>query len=56
MKFFTAALLAIGAIAIKIKDDGTQGPPCKTEGESEFPFPEPDCGPKPEGIEEMSSL
>ena len=57
MKFFTAALLAIGAIAIKIKDDTTQGPPpCKEDGESEFPFPEPDCPPKPEGISEMSPL
>ena len=55
MKFFTAALLAIGAIAIKINDT-TQGPPPKTDGESEFPFPEPECPPKPEGISEMSPL
>ena len=44
MKFFTAALLAIGAAAIKLKDDGSQGPP---QGDSEFPFPPPDCSEKP---------
>ena len=47
MKFFTAALLAIGAAAIKLKDDGTQGPPEAGEG-GEFPFPPPDCTDKPD--------
>merc|ERR1711981_1393726 len=46
MKFFTAALLAIGAAAIKLKEGGTQGIP--GEGESEFPFPPPDCPGKPD--------
>lgn len=54
MKFFTAALLAIGAIAIKIKDDGSQGPPPKEEGEGDLPFPAPTCPDKPEGIEGMT--
>merc|ERR1711981_778170 len=54
MKFFTAALLAIGAAAIKLKEGGTQGPPeggeggHGGEGESEFPFPPPDCPEKPD--------
>ena len=55
MKFFTAALLAIGAAAIKLKDDGTQGPPQGGDGESEFPFPPPDCGEPPAGIDQRPS-
>ena len=32
MKFFAATLLAIGAAAIKVKQDGTEGPPPMTGG------------------------
>ena len=49
MKFYSAALLAIGAIAIKLKEEGSQG-----EGEGDFPYPEPDCGPRPEDRDGMS--
>ena len=52
MKFFSAALLAIGAIAIQLKDDGSQGPP----PDSEFPFPEPECGEAPEGLEDKEPI
>merc|ERR1712109_314557 len=49
MKFYSAALLAIGAIAIKLKEEGSQG-----EGEGDFPYPEPDCEPRPEDRDGMS--
>merc|ERR1712156_454343 len=49
MKFYSAALLAMGAIAIKLKEEGSQG-----EGEGDFPYPEPDCGPRPEDRDGMS--
>ena len=52
MKFTAAALLAIGAFAIQLKDDGSQGPP----PDSEFPFPEPECGEAPEGVEDKSPM
>jgi hypothetical protein len=59
MKFFSAALLAIGAAALHLKQEGGQGPPPMdgdgsghdhSGGDREMPFPPPeDCGDKPEG-------
>ena len=53
MKFFAATLLAIGAAAIKVKQDGTEGPPPQYGGYGgyyggdDFPFPPPECGEGP---------
>jgi hypothetical protein len=64
MKFFSAALLAIGAAALHLKQGG-EGPPPQdggdgsghdhsggdhSGGDHEMPYPPPeDCGDKPEG-------
>jgi acyl carrier protein len=70
MKFLSAALLAIGAAALSLKEADGQGPPAKGgdgsggdgsggdrsggDGESELPFPAPDCPEKPKDAHHMS--
>lgn len=39
MKFYAAALLAIGAAALSLKKEGGQGP----ADEGDLPFPAPTC-------------
>ena len=61
MKFYSAALLAIGAVAVKLQEGGDSTKPPKKEGgeggqggeggeggdDRGLPFPAPDCPPKP---------
>ena len=67
MKFYSAALLAIGAVAVKLQEGDSTKPPKKEGGEGGqggeggeggddrgLPFPAPDCPPKP-SEEEMKN-
>ena len=59
MKFFAAALLALAAAGLKLKEEGGSHDEPKHDGPQEgedggFPFPPPECGDKPEGTEDMT--